>query len=98
MADFEKMFLLASKKSVRMCICCRKRFLQTILLRLSIGSNGLGLFLGSGRSFYLCFECLENPKNENKIAKIKKLDTQAKHQLKEIIALWESRSKNLPQS
>ncbi|MCE3048535.1 DUF448 domain-containing protein [Helicobacter sp. faydin-H23] len=72
--------------------------MQKSLLRLSIDSEKIKLFSGSGRSFYLCSECLENPKTGDRIAKIKKLDAQAKHQIKEIIALWESQSKNLPQS
>ncbi len=81
-----------------MCISCRKRFLQKTLLRLSIGEEKIVFFAGVGRSFYLCSACLKHPKIEDRIIKIKKLNTQSKNQIKEIITLWESQLGNLPQS
>ncbi|WP_267891530.1 DUF448 domain-containing protein [Helicobacter pametensis] len=81
-----------------MCVVCRNRFVQKDLLRLSMRGDGLKVFDGYGRSFYLCPECLKNPKSEDRLAKIKKFDAQARHQMKEIIVLWESRSRNLLQS
>lgn len=98
MSYFEKDKLRASKKAVRMCIGCRNRFLQIVLLRLSCNEGQINFFSGSGRSFYLCCECLKQPKIEDKIAKIKKLNAQNKNQIKEIVVLWESQLKNLPQN
>lgn len=89
---------LASQKSIRMCISCRGRFLQRTLLRLCIKDKKIDFFTGFGRSFYLCSKCLENPTIGDKIIKVKKLTMQDKHQIKEMIALWESQSKNLPQN
>lgn len=91
--------LLACEKSIRMCISCRKRFLQKTLLRLSIvDGEKVVFFVGKGRSFYLCPACLKHPKIEDRIIKIKKLNAHFKHQIKEIIALWESQLGNLPQN
>ena len=77
-----------SSNPTRMCITCRGRFLQHALLRLRCLDKSLQHFTNSGRSFYLCQECL---KNENKV--IKSLMRQCKmsdmaslsNQLKEII-------------
>ena len=46
----------------RMCISCRERFEQKMLLRLQCKEHVLSAHSGLGRSFYLCFECVENEK------------------------------------
>ena len=77
-----------SSNPTRMCITCRDRFPQYVLLRLRCLDKSLQHFTNSGRSFYLCQECL---KNENKV--VKSLMRQCKmsdmaslsNQLKEII-------------
>ena len=53
-------------KPIRMCVSCRVRFAQNILIRLQCKEKVLSLFSGNGRSFYLCKLCLEN---ENKLYK-----------------------------
>lgn len=52
-----------SPNAVRMCVCCRGRYLQTELLRLKVEGATIKLFNGNGRSFYLCDVCI----NSNKI-------------------------------
>jgi len=51
---------------VRMCISCRDRYEQKLLLRLQCNEASLETFKGRGRSFYLCETCL---KNEKKVIK-----------------------------
>ncbi len=43
---------------LRMCISCRDRQVQEKLLRLQCNGGLLEAFSGSGRSFYLCKNCL----------------------------------------
>lgn len=45
-----------------MCVACRERFEQKSLLRLQCKEQRLSSYSGSGRSFYLCTECVENEK------------------------------------
>ncbi len=73
----------------RMCVACRERFEQKNLLRLQCKDQLLSSYNGSGRSFYLCFECVDNEKKVTralaracKSGDMKYLSTQ----LKEIIA------------
>ena len=46
----------------RMCVACRERFEQKLLLRLQCKEQRLSAYSGEGRSFYLCLECCENEK------------------------------------
>jgi predicted RNA-binding protein YlxR (DUF448 family) len=46
----------------RMCVACRERFEQKLLLRLQCKEQRLSAYSGEGRSFYLCLDCLENEK------------------------------------
>ena len=55
------------EKPIRMCIHCRNRAKQDSMYRLQIRDGRLDVFCGSGRSFYLCQECL---KRENAIKSI----------------------------
>ncbi len=43
---------------LRMCISCRDRQNQEKLLRLQCIDGSIEVFKGSGRSFYLCKNCL----------------------------------------
>ncbi len=46
----------------RMCVACRERFEQKALIRLQCKEQQLRFHSGSGRSFYLCSECVDNEK------------------------------------
>ena len=52
---------------VRMCISCRNRHEQKLLVRLQCKEGLLETFTNNGRSFYLCNDCLSN---EKKIVKV----------------------------
>lgn len=57
------------KKPIRMCVTCKKRFLQSELFRYSITiNNEIKLFDGCGRSIYLCKLCKSD--NRHKTVKI----------------------------
>lgn len=43
---------------LRMCISCRERDAQNKLLRLQCIDGSIEVFKGSGRSFYLCENCI----------------------------------------
>ncbi|MDY0326981.1 MAG: DUF448 domain-containing protein [Arcobacteraceae bacterium] len=45
-------------QQIRMCIVCRNRFEQKMLLRLQCFEQSLVLFTGTKRSFYICKECI----------------------------------------
>ncbi len=45
---------------VRMCICCKKRELQSDLVRLQYIDNKLVKYTNYGRSFYLCLKCIDS--------------------------------------
>jgi len=49
-------------QAVRMCISCRQRDTQSNLIRLQCIDASLDIFSGSGRSFYLCQNCLNEEK------------------------------------
>jgi len=49
-------------KPTRMCIACRDRANQDILVRLQCLDGVMQAFEGAGRSFYVCKSCLENEK------------------------------------
>ncbi|HIP46741.1 MAG TPA: DUF448 domain-containing protein [Campylobacterales bacterium] len=45
---------------IRMCICCRKKIPQNLLMRLQCIDKTLVHFTKSGRSFYLCETCVKS--------------------------------------
>lgn len=47
---------------IRMCATCRQRVIQNELLRFQCVDGSLQRFVGSGRSFYLCKNCIEDEK------------------------------------
>jgi len=49
-------------KPIRMCVNCRKRYFQNDLIRLQKVESEVVAYKGSGRSFYICKECLESSK------------------------------------
>jgi len=49
-------------QAVRMCISCRDRHEQKLLVRLQCVEGILKAFNNSGRSFYICKTCLLNEK------------------------------------
>jgi len=46
----------------RMCISCRERHSQDELLRLRCSEGSLEVYVGVGRTFYLCDSCLKDEK------------------------------------
>ncbi|PAF43201.1 DUF448 domain-containing protein [Helicobacter sp. 11S02596-1] len=82
----------SSQNAVRMCVCCRKRFIQSKLFRLKINNARIGLFDGSGRSFYLCEECIDNNKIIGSLTKLKNAPKDKniiKEQIEEIRIQWQ---------
>lgn len=69
-------------KPIRMCVVCRKRDFQFNLIRLQCENKKLIYFKGSGRSFYVCKECINNKKFVKYISKMCKI---SKEESKEII-------------
>jgi predicted RNA-binding protein YlxR (DUF448 family) len=60
---------------IRMCSSCRARFPQKNLLRLQKNGDKALKYRGVGRSFYICYDCLENDKHIlNKISGRLKID------------------------
>ncbi len=62
------------KKPIRTCVVCRKKFEQDVLIRLKCENKKLSAYDNSGRSFYICKECLffledVNSKNYKKLEK-----------------------------
>lgn len=51
---------------IRMCISCRDRYEQKLLLRLQCNEGLLEVFTKKGRSFYICKTCLNNEKKLTK--------------------------------
>ncbi len=73
-------------KPIRMCICCRGRFLQKDLLRLRCENRKITKHTGIGRSFYICQGCLSEKKLAKSLSRVCKTDPKtALNMLKEII-------------
>lgn len=58
------------KIKIRMCIACRKRDLQDNLYRLQFKNRELINFSGSGRSFYVCKDCINSKKFINYVSRM----------------------------
>ena len=54
---------------LRMCIACRKREEQHLLLRLQCDERSLRPYSGLGRSFYLCPECCTSNRTAKALAR-----------------------------
>ncbi|MEA3418639.1 MAG: DUF448 domain-containing protein [Campylobacterota bacterium] len=61
-------------KPIRMCISCRQRAAQKTMIRLQQESNQIIKYRGYGRSFYLCYECVNNEKKVKGLTKRFKQD------------------------
>jgi len=57
-----------------MCVACRNRFFQDELIRLQCIDNNLSLFKGTGRSFYVCDNCINSKKFLKFVSKMCNLD------------------------
>ncbi|PAF49101.1 hypothetical protein BKH41_03155 [Helicobacter sp. 12S02232-10] len=87
--DFRK---FSSQNAVRMCVCCRQRFMQSELFRLQINNAGIKLFDGNGRSFYLCEKCINSSKIIISLTKLKNAPKDKniiKEQIEEIRIKWQ---------
>lgn len=79
------------KKPLRMCVVCRSKLEKTSLLRLKCKDKKLIQYDGIGRSFYICYNCMEEnfDKNAGKIEKALRKECKNKDeyivQLKEIL-------------
>jgi predicted RNA-binding protein YlxR (DUF448 family) len=73
---------------IRMCVCCRKKIPQNLLMRLQCIDKTLVPFTKSGRSFYLCEACVKS--RDHKV--IKSLSRQCKKNIKitdlESVNIW----------
>ncbi len=49
-------------RPTRMCVSCRQRDAQSHLIRLQCLNGSLKTFMGNGRSFYLCKDCISQEK------------------------------------
>ena len=65
------------KEPIRMCIACRKRDSQSVLVRLQFINNRLIPYSGSGRSIYVCKECCKDRVKITKLSKRFKIDKEA---------------------
>ena len=80
------------KRPIRTCISCKERFEQSLLLRLQCIDKKIIPFSGTGRSFYLCNECLKDTNRVLKsIYKQCKNKADYKTQLKEIEKEWKTK-------
>ncbi|RUM72737.1 MAG: DUF448 domain-containing protein [Sulfurovum sp.] len=53
---------MKNRHPIRMCIACRSRYPQKTLIRLKQVDQEIIAYDGTGRSFYLCRNCLLDPK------------------------------------
>ena len=57
-----------------MCMSCRTRYSQGALIRLKLSGTKIVISDGQGRSFYLCTQCVNNPKRVRGLVKRFKQD------------------------
>ena len=65
------------KEPIRMCIACRKRDYQRVLVRLQLINKQLKPYSGSGRSIYICQDCCEDRGKIIQLSKRFKTDKEA---------------------
>ncbi len=63
---------------IRMCICCRDKIPQKLLMRLQCIDKSLVPYTSEGRSFYLCKTCVK--KRDKRLQKT--LSSQCKQNIK----------------
>ena len=72
---------------IRMCISCKNRYEQHLLVRLQCLDKKLQPFFGTGRSFYICNSCITDEKRlEKALFRQCKNKDEYMAQLKEILA------------
>ncbi len=73
---------------IRMCVCCREKIPQKLLMRLQCIDKRVVRYTQHGRSFYLCVACV---KSENKRV-LRSVSAQCKKNIKitdlESIDIW----------
>ncbi|MEA3492407.1 MAG: DUF448 domain-containing protein [Campylobacterota bacterium] len=57
-----------------MCLSCRQRNAQNLMVRLQQDANIITTYRGYGRSFYLCHDCINNEKKIKGLTKRFKQD------------------------
>lgn len=63
------------KQPLRMCIICRARLEKNLLLRLKCEDKKLVPYDNYGRSFYICFDCIDKaPMQESNSKEYRKLE------------------------
>ncbi len=60
---------MKNTQPTRMCIACRSRYPQNTMIRLRQNGKEIVAFTGTGRSFYLCVECIQNEKKVKGLVK-----------------------------
>lgn len=60
---------MKNNNPIRMCIACRKRESQKLLIRLQLVDKRIVIYQGFGRSTYLCLECIRDDKRMSGFAK-----------------------------
>jgi len=67
---------MKKSQQIRMCIACRNRHPQNILIRLKQEGKEVVQHNGTGRSFYLCCDCVKNEKRVKSLVKRFKQDAE----------------------
>jgi predicted RNA-binding protein YlxR (DUF448 family) len=67
---------MEKSQPIRMCISCRSRHPQKMLIRLKQINTKIVVHNGTGRSFYVCRTCIEDEKKLYGLAKRFKQDYQ----------------------
>ncbi len=53
---------MKNRQPIRMCIACRSRYPQKMLIRLKQVDRKIIAYDGNGRSFYVCKDCVTDKK------------------------------------
>jgi predicted RNA-binding protein YlxR (DUF448 family) len=72
---------------IRMCVVCRERFAQNVLLRLQCRNGMVEPYGNEGRSFYMCRSCFGHKKTPGQLSRQCKsgATVELMNRLKEII-------------
>jgi len=63
------MNLIIKKKPTRMCISCRQKIVRIAMIRLQQRENKILTYQGTGRSFYVCYKCINDEKKIRRLSK-----------------------------
>ena len=67
---------IKKRKPIRMCVSCRQKSLKRTLARVQQLKSEIVVYQGSGRSFYICDECINSEKKIKGLAKRFKQDVE----------------------